>query len=76
VHGGNVKESNIMVKARLSIDVASLANRLSTIVTNPSVKRISGELGTEISVDEGSLRVAIIPEDDTRSVFLGCVVDG
>ena len=59
----------------LSVDVSTLAGIFILVGTLTLLERVTGELFTQIGVDELGLRVLVVTEDDLGCMPLSRVVD-
>src|SRR5690606_18356131 len=75
MHGGHVEKSDILVHARLSVDIASLTRGLTSISRLPHVERVAREHLGEVGVLELLLRLSIVSKYDLRGMLLGRGVD-
>ena len=74
MHARNVEKGDVDVDSWLGVDVSALTDLLPTIGRLAERVLIARELLTEICVNEFTLRIPVLPEDDELTVLVGRVV--
>ena len=74
MHARNVEKCDVDVDSWLGVDVSALTDLFPTIGRLAESVLIARELLTEIGVNEFTLRVPVLPEDDELTVLVGRVV--
>ena len=74
MHARSVEKCDVDVDSWLGVDVSALTDLLPTIGRLAESVPIARELLTEIGVNEFTLRIPVLPEDDELTVLVGRVV--
>ena len=74
MHARNVEKCDVDVDSWFGVDVSALTDLLPTIGRLAESVLIARELLTEIGVNEFTLRVPVLSEDDELTVLVGRVV--